>query len=383
MITITANPSRQIVPPSETINLQTTPVDVVVAQGTTSPVTVRDADYLATTSATVRKDLLIISALSPASQRKITYESLTPAIATVDAAGYVTSVSTGSAQLLVKSPWNTRRVSHTAGTVTGQTTNIFQNYRAGTVGLHIQTAMAALAAAGSQKNVYTARDNASSSYTRNANCWITANVTAWPAWCTTAQPDEYKFCGIAISPRHIMLARHCGNAIGSTFRFVTAANVVVDRTLANVANVGTADLRIGVLNADLPGTIQFAKVFPQNWENYLTIRDLPIVAGDQEGKLIARQATAFNSIIDSRYFVHYPYTSGPFVNVSEEIIKGDSGSPVFAIVNGEAVAIGCHLDVNVCPMISAYWTEVNAAMATLGGGYSLTAINLAGFNSYV
>lgn len=80
--------------------------------------------------------------------------------------------------------------------------------------------------------LYSAQDHATPSYTRDTSCWandIAAKLTAISPWNSHG---SYTQAGVLISPRHVLFATHFFPPTGTTIRFVTTANVVVDRTLS-------------------------------------------------------------------------------------------------------------------------------------------------------
>ena len=68
----------------------------------------------------------------------------------------------------------------------------------------------------------------------------------------------------------------------------------------------------------------------------------------------------------------------------ENMITGDSGNPVFLIINGQLVIITVitYGGAGSGTSVAFHKDAINTMMATLGGGYSLTEVSLSGFNSY-
>ena len=61
---------------------------------------------------------------------------------------------------------------------------------------------------------------------------------------------------------------------------------------------------------------------------------------------------------------------------------GDSGSPAFALINGEAIVLGVWYTASSVPNLSGYITQINAAMATLGSSNTLSTVSLSGFHTF-
>ena len=365
MVTIPYSASRTIVPSTIwDFDLAVELIDTVTASGSSSEVTIGDAVFDRVTPATIRKDAQLFAPFGT------TFQSLNQSVATVSSSGVVQSVdASGSVGLLAKRYNAIRRYDFTAGTASGQTVDTFSRYASGSAGETITNAMIALLAAPSKsQEIFSSANDSSSTYTRNLDCWVTANLTAIPAWNSRLGSVGN---GVAVTNRHIVQARHLSVSVGTTIRFVTQDNSVVERTVSAINDIGTADLRIATLNSDLPVSITPAKVLPADWADDLTIGVLPIVCSDRQRKMIVRDTSSFVSSGTTRYITH---TLRQGTSFSEAIVTGDSGSMVGAIVGGELVAFGCHYGPGACPMISAYTTEVNSVLSATGK--SLTAVTL-------
>lgn len=377
MLTIAFSESQLIVAPSQQLAVLPTDVDVVTSSGSTQQSTIKDANFLITETATVRRDLQINASATP--PMEVSFESLSPAVATVNQQGYVQTVSSGTVGVLIKAGSVRKRVDHTAGTDGGQIAEIFQSYTAGTFGQLANTEMDGYAVAGGDLQVFSLKDNTTPAYTRNSNCWINADLTCWPVW--NSQHGN-RFSGCLISPRHIVLAKHCGVVNGTTMRFVSQNNTIVERTVSNRIDVGTYDLQIAALNSDVPESISFAKVFPADWSDVFTFADIPLIGGNRLTEIVVRSAASFFSNVNSRGVIHSVSNNSLRLAYTKNFVSGDSGSPVFCLVDNQPVLIGTHFFAGGCPFVSAYISEVNAAMTTLGGGYQLTTVDLSDYPNF-
>ncbi len=168
---------------------------------------------------------------------------------------------------------------------------------------------------------------------------------------------------------------HTGIQVGDTFRFLTNGNLVVTRTISSLATV-SGDLQIGKLDSDLPSTITPAKVLPADFTAFLQFSTtLPLVCVDQESKILVRDWTAYTAPDAT----HTNSVAAVRLPLTETIISGDSGAPLFVLVGGELVLLGTHFQPNVFPAISSIVVAANAAMTSLGGGNELSQINLSGY----
>lgn len=205
---------------------------------------------------------------------------------------------------------------------------------------------------------------------RNASCWA-ASVDLTPIAKGSAN------AGILISPRHVLFVTHYYPAINTEITWMTADNQAATRTLTAFASLPETgsyypDLTVGVLDADVPETVSFAKVLddtglPSSWTGYC----VPVVVRNREDKLsIADIGTWGNSISLSMPIT--PTRAAKY----QAMVSGDSGSPVCLVHDTKLVLVnlvtfgGAGRGSN----ISRHRDAINAAMTSLGGGYQLTVL---------
>lgn len=130
----------------------------------------------------------------------------------------------------------------------------------------------------SQMAVFSSYDHSAGTYTRNTNLWcsdVVSELTGVAAFkggpgASTGVWDSYG--GVMITKRHILFCAHAHpaypgsstwvNGLGNNIRFVTAGNVVVQRNLVWGAQVGTNDLWLGLLDQDVPASVNVYRLFP-------------------------------------------------------------------------------------------------------------------------
>lgn len=222
------------------------------------------------------------------------------------------------------------------------------------------------------------------SYTRNANCWVSGvNMTPVAAWNSETAAYGHSWRGqTLVSPRHYIGAAHWPVSVGAVLHFVTSANAVVARTVTACQVISGTDIIVGVLDSDVPGTIDFARVLPAAWAIKLpTLANFayPCVSLDQTQSIYMRELAVLNTSVVCQY---------PLVESRRSFYKGaisgDSGSPCFLIVNNAMVLLCTWLSGGggSGPSLTNYRTQINAAMTSLGGGYQLTDAVLTSFTSY-
>ena len=202
---------------------------------------------------------------------------------------------------------------------------------------------------------------------RNTSCWAsTMDLTPLAKGGLNA--------GTLISPRHVLFVTHYYPAANTEMVWFTQANESVTRTVTAFATVpDTAsyypDLTVGILDSDVPGSVGFVKVLNEtglsDWAGY----NVPVVVRNREDRLsVADIGTWGNSVSLSQ-----PIVASRLVKY-QPMVSGDSGSPVCLVHDNRLVLValvtfgGPGRGAN----IARHRDAINAAMASLGGGYQLT-----------
>ena len=228
------------------------------------------------------------------------------------------------------------------------------------------------------KRLYTTQDFGTQTFVRNPDCWAASlDLTGISPW---NQAHANTRAGTLVSPRHVVFAQHYplsttpgNNAIA----FVTADDVTVIRHVVAVT-YPAVDIGVGLLDADVPAEIGFHSVLPTDWADHMweTLR-LPMLHLDQEEKALVRDMLTLTPT--STYVNH----TGPSLMLrsqfAEVLISGDSGNPAFLVIDGQAVLMLTHHFATSGPFYTRWFTQVNAAMTTLGGGHQLTEFDLDGW----
>lgn len=254
--------------------------------------------------------------------------------------------------------------------------------------------------------VYSTQDpyyNGIGRFIRNPTCWINdvTNISCFsPAqlsggsWNTRA--------GTLITRKHVIFARHYTPGVisgGTPMLFVDDNNNVIRRNLIRTqpyfdySGRGFGiDITIGLLDSEVPSSIKIAKVLPKNFTDYFppTSPSSPTislllygVALDQEEKALVKRSTNIEKSSLGIYFDNFSYPDGSNINAyyntwGEAIVTGDSGNPVFYIIDNELVLITTWYSTVTGSFVTAAYDEVCHLIEQLspGEGYSLTPINL-------
>lgn len=367
-------------------NIISTPLDTLISSGVSTPITIDDLTFNRSVPAVVDKEFLIevVETVQGTLKNGYTVQNLTPSIGSVNDQLKVSRISDGLVSVLIKTKPLVKRIDLAVKRISGQTIDVFTGYESGSLSEHcssfIDSAIDGLTP-NTSKPIYSTQNHLTSTYVRNTSCWAYGlDLTPISPWNSMAGNLR---AGTLVSPRHIVFAAHYTINNGSTIRFITADNQVVSRTLVSQMS-GGGDLRVGLLDSDVPETIGFVKVLPSNWANYFPslsfVYRVPTLVVDQEEKALVNDLRSLSggsaSFAQPQDVTRYGFF--------ELIIDGDSGNPAFLIINGELVLI-CTWQYGGAgsgPSLTYYASTINAAMTALGGGYQLTVVDLSGLNSY-
>lgn len=286
--------------------------------------------------------------------------------------------------------------------VPGTQTYTFQSYVSNSAARHAADAIDTRIAgknAEIAKPIYSTQNHTSAIYVRNTNCWAAdLDLTCISPWNST---DGNRMAGTLISPRHVLFVEHFDfhPSVGATIRFVTTNNTVISRTITALATHPDyvpfyPDITIGVLNSDVPPSISFAKILPQNWETYFPsmsnppfeydpLGRIPALSLDQEEKALVSEWAAIRYATPPRNLFLSPVNEQRLA-FFENLILGDSGNPAFLIINNELVILNTWTYGNAGSGTSIvdHKNAINAMMTTLGGGYQVTEVDLSSFPAY-
>jgi peptidoglycan hydrolase-like protein with peptidoglycan-binding domain len=248
--------------------------------------------------------------------------------------------------------------------------------------------------------LYSTRATSTGTWVVNTNNWsrvgsVPLDFSGQSPWNSTG---GYNMSGTLISPRHIVFADHYKIANGATVVFIDSNGAVVTRILQNSIPASTTDIRIGILDSDVPSTVAYYPIisYDQLKNYFFRVDDVPVVMLNQRDEVVVHDLEKMihycmsnsNNVCSlyQEFLAHkLPQTSSTRSIFSKDMVNGDSGNPVFWVINNQLVLATHHSFTTAGNSYGNYIPEINLAMSTLQGGdnpYQVSTYDLSFFNSY-
>lgn len=334
---------------------------VVEESGYVGEVQDRDTVKQQYSSGIRRRDSLILIETNSESQPSFLSES--PSVALVDQQGYVTTINAGTVSITVYVGAHQKSIQHRGAFLGPALTSVFDRYDTGTLGEEITNQISSLIAAGKTSM------NLVSNGQWNSDCW--ASGLDWSGVALSNSTANNRRGATLISPQHVYMATHFPVGVGATVIYLTSAGEQITRTLSARQDVGN-DIMIGLLDSPVADATYY-KVLPSNYREYISLIQQPqIICTDQQRKAILR-----NWLDSDQNVVHLTASQ-----LSENIITGDSGQPIFTVIQDELVLLGSHWTATSGRNASSMIPQINSAMTSLGGGYQLSVVDLSAYTNY-
>jgi hypothetical protein len=359
--------------------------EVVSTTGST-PEVIDDANTLLTTSDVVDTTVLVGWNITAGSIDALDNAVVQASNGTVEGK-LVRRLADGPCTITVNTPWLSKGITRNFARTGGLQHNVFQSYIASTLAGNNHVAISSLATGknASHLSMFSTKNHTSSTYVRNTNCWLSGiNATAISPWNSLAGEQR---AGVAITPRHVICVSHYPLQVGAVVRFITTANAVVERTVTDVYTVPggfNRDTAIAKLDSDLPSSITPVKLLPSTFPDYIpTVETFHIdcIGFDQEENVLAKQLTLVDlGIVDK--FVMLIEDSARYPALTQRIIGGDSGNPIFLLINSTLVLLSMWSGPLSGPALHRFIGEIDTGLTTLGGGYTVQTVSLSGFTAF-
>lgn len=188
--------------------------------------------------------------------------------------------------------------------------------------------------------------------------------------------------GTAISPRHIIFAKHFPLWKGVRIVFVGTDGSPSAYYIEKTKALEGCDIMLGLLDAELTPDIHSAKIMPLDFTNHLgRAEGLPVVTLSQDEKAYVSELRPLltNSVYD---LVNYVKPKGERrAKYFGNIHGGDSGSPVFVIIGKEPVLLFFMTTSMGGYGVHYFRREIQAAMDELCPGYQLDCFDFSKLES--
>jgi len=357
-------------------------------------VAVQDANFLRYTNGTS----YLKGSVSTANMPAVELTNLNPEVATVSYDYSVDRLRSGICRLILKSNGLALPLELDLRTTGGTTTDIYDSPVADSLSGVINSQFATRITAGMSINLngrlYSEKTHATSVYKRQPNVWCNDIVdqlfciSPYNDYSNPNKPQETNpnnRAGTLITPQHVLVAAHYPLFVGNTLRFVKGNrlkedgteypnNFVYERTITGAVTDASyspiyPDLRVCTLNAPLTQDIIPAQVMPANWLDYM-----PQIAHNKTDTLLldAEEKALVWAISGGRsqesmrkYFYFVDSLANERKVFNEQPISGDSGNPVFLIVDGKLVLLTVLTAGQLTNAIKASGTSTSGHIAML------------------
>ena len=222
---------------------------------------------------------------------------------------------------------------------------------------------------------------------RNANCWAKNLDLSGYAACIV--PLGGVGGGTLITRKHVLLANHVPYA-AAPFHvfFVNNKNISLIYFVVRAKRIGNTDILIGELDREVDASLKIYNVLPANYLKYFNKNpSFPILHSDQERKALIANYGTIENIDNSSCVTIVPPTESTRTPFYEQVIGGDSGNPVFTVIDNEPVLIGgwykqWYNGGGLATLLPNYITDINNTLASLSPGYKLNEANLTKFKVF-
>ena len=205
------------------------------------------------------------------------------------------------------------------------------------------------------KVIWSTRNDTNAIYRYNTNCWIygVTNLTAFSPWHYASTNLYYGWGGgTLITPQHAITVHHMTFSAGMRVRFVGRDNSTHERTVLGSCDLFTNNLdhySVMLFDEPMPASVEHVRLLPKAAQRKRTptsegrtcySREMPIVGFNQFKE----------AFVAGNYGFSYPANYPPSADISHSsvwfpdwvsgCVTGDSGSPVFVLINNELVLVG-------------------------------------------
>ncbi len=415
-------------------DLSKVPISRITSAGSSSSAQVGDTNYSRNTGATSVTDYSVLPVFRDGKTGTIEFlTSTNTAIANNSSSLDVlfSHVSNGTAGIVVGLFTGEKAaISLTMQESTGDTVDEFSSFVTGSAIKNSNDKTAELKGGSTEAPLhyafYSTYNNSTSTYQKNANCWLASFDLS--GLCVDTAGGNTRMC-TAITPWHALAINHFDfhPKVGEVVKFVDPNNTVVSRTVASFSQVGSLDCVVVRFTQALPSEIKKYKMLPSNAGNYFPTnkniyqstdifrrqrsRLLPLIVcshyinepsyslsrNNRFVYLHRAETIVFeeSDLIDlgyefsplssnTRFIQHSPFSMDSGYNgYVNNIVGGDSGGPIFTIINNELVLMASHVGAYYALNLCKFLTEIQSTINALGpSGQTIQTANLSSFTNF-
>lgn len=204
--------------------------------------------------------------------------------------------------------------------------------------------------------------------------------------------------GTVITPRHILCADHFPLPVGTVVHYQGNDAAHHTRTVVATQRAGDGDLRVCLLDADLPASVSPVPILPEDWTDFITtIEGLPCITTDKfrRAKIAASRDISLPPASSAvRWYAISPLDSPDIAGAADRApwyspaVSGDSGSPLFLLLGDDLILVALFHIPTGGSAPHHFAADINAAIAALdvaagiATGYTLTRYDLSAFPTY-
>ena len=286
--------------------------------------------------------------------------------------------------------------------VTGQTDPSFSFWNTGTLAKEIadNVNVSISGKLAADAGMFSVKNHSSLNFIRNLSNILSGYDLTWLSVHNSEGGN--KQIQSLISPRHTISVMHANYDLetGSKVYFLTSNNQLIERMVIgkvrppSMVNSTFPDIAIHTLDSDLPVSITPVKIVPLSLKDRLSKYEqgrLPIFRTNQSGEIVITELSTITSTESTQQIVGLRYPKeASWQAFYKTAISGDSGNPIFCLINGECVLLSCLTwgPVGGGTNFSEFLSTINQMIVeadTAGGvstGYTLTEVDLSAFPTY-
>lgn len=415
-------------------DLQAIPESRILSSGSVSQAQVGDTNYSRNLAPTSVTDYSILPIFRDGKTGSVDFiSSNNPAIAnnSNEKDNVMSHVSVGTTGITVGLLSGEKAgIGITTSESSGDTVDEFSSFASGSLIKSIDDKIAELKLGSTEEPehyaAYSVYSISSGSFQRNEDFWL--SDYDFSGVCVETAGSNTRMCA-AITPWHALAINHFSfhPQVGETVKFCTQSNETISRTVDSFLRVGDLDCVVIKFTTALPETIKKYKMLPSDSGDYLPTnkniyrstdifrrqrsRLFPIIVCShylsEPSYTLARNNRFFylhraetivfeeNDIFDlgyqfspislnARFIQHSSFSSDSgYSGYGTNIIGGDSGGPMFSIINNDLVLLASNVGTNYALNLCKHLTEIQSTINTLGpSGQTIQTVDISGFTDF-